>query len=66
MQNTLRLRSKIGMATRTYLDTIHGDHLLLLCMNVIDINFVGFVDIETPTLFKRTPEVEGTIVWSIA
>ena len=40
MQNTLRLRSKIAMATRTYLDTIHGDHLLILRMNVFNIKFL--------------------------
>ena len=26
MQNTIRLRSRIAMATRTYLDTMHGNH----------------------------------------
>ena len=26
MQNTMRLRSKVAMATRTYLDTTHGNH----------------------------------------
>ncbi|XP_065916415.1 aspartate--tRNA ligase, mitochondrial-like isoform X2 [Dysidea avara] len=38
-QDIIRLRSKVAMAARNYLETLHG-----------------FVDIETPTLFKRTPE----------
>ena len=63
MQDTVRLRSKVAMAARTYLDTLHGNQwaIMLLHLNVL-IKCLGFVDIETPTLFKRTPEVKYVII----
>ena len=62
MQDTIRLRSKIAMATRTYLDTVHGNQQLASCIRIIIMKISGFVDIETPTLFKRTPEVRLNVI----
>ena len=35
MQNTVRLRSKVAMATRTYLDTIHGKQWAMICLSIL-------------------------------
>lgn len=71
MQYNLRLRSHMVMKMREYLCNVHGRTItkgtfLSNCICIVEIDYsiaffffftVGFVDVETPTLFKRTPGV---------
>ncbi len=57
IQDNLRLRSKVAMAMREYLVHNHSKKYSQLVVTPRSLFVTDFVEIETPTLFKRTSEV---------
>ena len=60
MQHKLRLRSEVSMAVRDFLSNHHGKLGMLFPTGWNDFDLIacaGFVEVETPTLFKPTAEV---------
>ena len=62
MQYNLRLRSQVAMAMREFFIHKHGNVYIMLarnlsCIIILLINCADFVEVETPTLFRRTSEV---------
>ena len=63
MQHNLRLRSQVAMAMREFLVHKHGIIFFLgmypQLTEPLHSSHIVFVEVETPTLFRRTSEVNG-------